>query len=51
MDAWIDFWRIVLYAGLGLFAAMSLWVIVAGFGDIRKMFAALREGGSDESES
>ncbi len=51
MDAWIEFWRVVLYIGLGLFAVMSLWVIVAGLGDIKRMFAALREDGGDESES
>jgi len=43
MDAWIEFWRVVLYVGLGLFSAMSVWVIVAGFGDIKKMFRALEE--------
>ncbi len=49
MEAWIEFWRVVLYAGLVLFAALSVWVIVAGFGDIKRMLAALREDGGDES--
>ena len=42
MGSWADFWRIVLYGALGLFTAMSLWVIVFGYRDIRKMFDALR---------
>ena len=32
-----------LFAGIALFVVMSLWVIVAGFGDIRHMFAELRK--------
>ncbi|MEN8151387.1 MAG: hypothetical protein ABFS86_16340 [Planctomycetota bacterium] len=47
MDGWVTFWKVVLYAGIGLFACLSAWVIVAGFGDIRKMFAALREERED----
>ena len=47
MDGWILFWKVVLYVGLGLFAVLSAWVIVAGFGDIKKMFAALRNEGED----
>ena len=42
MENWILFWKIVLYAGLGVFSVLALWVIVAGYGDIRRMFADLR---------
>lgn len=48
MDNWIAFWQIVLYVGLGLFTALSLWVIVAGVGDIKRMFQALRSEAVDE---
>ena len=34
----------ILYGALGLFCVMSLWVIVFGYRDIQRMFAALREG-------
>ena len=42
MNDWAVFWQIVLYGALGLFSVMSLWVIVYGYRDIKKMFAALR---------
>jgi hypothetical protein len=43
MDAWIQFWKIVLFAGVGAFSVLALWVIIAGFGDIKRMFADLRQ--------
>lgn len=42
MEGWILFWKVVLYGGVGLFTVLSLWVTVAGYGDIKKMFAELR---------
>jgi hypothetical protein len=41
-EFWVQFWKVTLYGGLGLFAALSVWVIFAGVGDIRDMFRALR---------
>ena len=43
MEGWIAFWKFALYTGVAMFALMSVWVIIAGYGDIKKMFAALRE--------
>ena len=43
MDGWITFWKFSIYTGVGVFFLMSLWVIVAGYGDIKRMFADLRE--------
>ena len=40
---WASFWPVVLYVAIALFFLMSLWVIVAGYGDIKRMFADLRE--------
>jgi hypothetical protein len=51
MEGWILFWKIAIYVGVGLFAVMSLWVIVAGYGDIRRMFvdlAAQRDSHADD---
>lgn len=45
--SWAGFWPIVLYVAIGIFFVMSLWVIVAGFGDIKKMFAELRRQRDD----
>lgn len=39
--AWIAFWGVVSVAGLALFALMAVWVIVAGYADVRALFAAL----------
>ena len=47
MNDWASFWQIVLYGALGLFGVMSLWVIVFGYRDIQRMFAALREPGDE----
>ena len=40
-EAWVLFWKVTLYGALTLFALLSVWVIFAGVGDIRDMFAAL----------
>lgn len=40
-EFWVSFWKIVLYTGIGMFAALSVWVIFAGVGDIRRMFEEL----------
>jgi hypothetical protein len=39
---WPGFWQLVLYGAIGVFSLMSVWVIVAGYGDIKRMFAELR---------
>ena len=53
MDGGIRFWMVVLWVGAGAFGLLSLCVIVAGFGDIRRMFEELRrqaaEGGGDSA--
>lgn len=47
---WANFWIAVLYGAIGIFAVMSLWVIVAGFGDIKRMFAELRRQRDSNSD-
>ena len=51
MEGWILFWKIVLYGAIGLFTVLSLWVIVAGYGDILRMFADLRRQADETSDS
>ncbi len=48
-ETWITIWQTVLYGALVAFAVMSVWVIIWGFGDIKKMFADL--GGQDDESS
>jgi len=48
-ETWITFWQVVLYGAIAAFAVLSVWVIIAGFGDIKRMFADLGGGaGSDD---
>ena len=44
MDGWALLWKYVVFGALGLFACLSLWVTIAGIGDIKRMFASLRAG-------
>ncbi|MEE2886414.1 MAG: hypothetical protein VX951_03175 [Planctomycetota bacterium] len=47
---WVSFWKYVLFGAVGVFALMSLWVIVAGFGDIQRMFGELRRQRDSHTE-
>ncbi len=42
MEAWMLFWSVVLYAGMGLFVIMSVYVTIFGFRDIRLMLKELQ---------
>jgi len=42
MEAWMLFWSVVLYAGLSLFAILSVYVTIFGFRDIRRMLEELQ---------
>ena len=48
MDGWILLWKIVVFGALGLFTLLSIWVTIAGVGDIKRMFAALSESKQEE---
>lgn len=37
MAFWMALWKVVLVVGVAIFAAMSVWVIVAGYRDIFRM--------------
>ena len=41
MEQWAAFWFAVLVFGIAVFTVMSVYVIVAGFFDVRRMFAEL----------
>ena len=40
-ETWILIWKIVLTTAIGAFAILSLWVIVYGFRDIKRMLSDL----------
>ena len=41
MTFWVPLWKYVFLAGVSSFAVLSLWVAIAGWGDIKRMFRAL----------
>ena len=43
MEFWIKVWTVTLVAGVGIFAALSVAVIIGGAFDIRSLFRALDE--------
>ncbi|NOY81384.1 MAG: hypothetical protein GXP31_10320 [Kiritimatiellaeota bacterium] len=50
MTFWIDLWKLFLLVGVVLFAGMSVWVIVAGFRDIRRMCSRLEHSHDETAE-
>jgi hypothetical protein len=40
-ETWILIWKIVLTTAIGAFAILSLWVIIFGFRDIKRMLREL----------
>ena len=43
MEAWKIVWQVLFIAGLTVFAGMSVWVIIWGARDIKRMFRAIEE--------
>lgn len=43
-ETWITIWKVMLTTAIGAFAILSVWVIIFGFRDIKRM---LRELGED----
>jgi hypothetical protein len=50
MNFWIDLWTFVFFAGLILFASLTVVVSIGGFFNIRSLFKRLRarDDGQDE---
>jgi hypothetical protein len=44
MERWMAIWQAVLILGLALFAALSVWIAVAGWSDVRALFRVMRGG-------
>jgi len=41
-ETWILIWKVVLTTAIGAFAILSVWVIIFGFRDIKRMLRELR---------
>ena len=48
MTFWVVLWKLVLIGGLGLFAAMAVWVTIGGFFDVKKLLKTLKESHKKE---
>ena len=48
MRSWMLLWKIVFVAGVAVFAGMSVWVIVAGYRDIKRLLQNIKK--SHEAE-
>ena len=43
IEAWMVLWKIVLIAGIALFAALAVVVTIGGFFDVTKLIRRLKE--------
>ena len=50
MGFWMFLWKAVLVLGLGVFAGMAVWVTVAGWRDIKSLFAAIERSHDQDGE-
>lgn len=50
MEGWILFWKVFFVLTLVLFAGMSVWVIIGGFADIKRLFARMSEPRRDTED-
>lgn len=50
IETWSLIWKYTFFIGIGLFALMSLWVIIAGAIDISTMLKTLQSSHDDECE-
>jgi len=48
VNGWMLLWKIVFIAGVSIFAAMAVWVTVAGVGDIKRLLEKIRQSHRDE---
>jgi len=44
MNGWATLWKWMFFLGASGFGLMSVWVTIAGVGDIKRMFAELKKG-------
>ena len=51
MTFWIVLWKSVFIVVLSVFAAMAVWVTVAGFKDIKKLFAKINTEHKESAEA
>ena len=50
IESWTIFWKIVFIIGVGMFAILSILVIIGGAVDVRKLIQRLKKD-AEESET
>ena len=50
MTFWIILWKAVFIFAIGIFAVMAVWVTIAGFKDIKKLFAKINKEHGESTE-
>ena len=50
MNFWINFWTIVFFASLVVFAGLAVTVTIGGFFNIRSLFKSLTEQSKQQNE-
>lgn len=51
LDFWITLWKLVLLAGIALFAALAVVVTIGGARDIVKLLHSLRVQQAEDSDT
>ena len=51
IESWSIFWKIVFIIGIGTFAILSVFVIIGGAKDIRKLIQRLKSDAEDSQTS
>jgi len=51
MGFWINFWKVLLFTGLSLFAGLTVLVSIGGFFNILSLFKSLGNRSEQEDES
>ena len=51
IESWSIFWKIVFIMGIGTFAVLTVFVIIGGAKDIRKLIQRLKSDAEDSQTS
>ncbi len=51
MSGWMLLWKIVFVVGVVVFAGITVWVIVAGFRDIKRLLQSIKKSHEEEVQT
>ncbi|MBT5927228.1 MAG: hypothetical protein HOH33_11470 [Verrucomicrobia bacterium] len=47
---WQTLWTVLFFVSITIFAGMSVWVSIAGYHDLKRLFKRLNEDQSEDGE-